>query len=44
VFYIVAMLATWWYWSWALPFMAACLLGASVVAGNCFALIELAGV
>jgi acyl-CoA-binding protein len=44
VFYILAMAATWWYWSWALPFMAACLLGASVLAGNCFALIELAGV
>ena len=42
--YCAAMGATWWYWCLTLPFFAACLLCAAVVAGNCFAMIELAGV
>jgi len=44
VLYTVALLATWWYWFIVMPWMGVCLLGFSVLAGNCFALIELAGV
>lgn len=43
-FYVVAFMMTWWYWFLVLPWLAACLIGAAIVAGNCFALIELAGV
>ena len=35
---------TWWYWFLVLPCAAFWLLGAAVMAGNCFGLIELAGV
>ena len=35
---------TWWYWFLVLPFVAFWLLGAAILAGNCFGLIELAGV
>lgn len=42
--YIALLSVTWWYWWCVLPFWALCWLGISVVAGNCFALIELAGV
>lgn len=42
--YIVLLAGTWWYWMMVLPALAAGLLGMAVVAGNCFALIELAGV
>jgi len=44
ILYCVLMGTTWWYWCLTLPFFAACFLGAAIVAGNCFALIELAGV
>lgn len=36
--------ASWWYWFLVLPTLALWLLGAAVLAGNCFGLIELAGV
>jgi hypothetical protein len=42
--YTVSLIATWWYSLLLLPWMGFCLLGTAVVAGNCFALIELAGV
>lgn len=35
---------TWWYWFLVLPCIAFWLLGAAILAGNCFGLIELAGV
>lgn len=41
--YCAALGFTWWYWCLVLPFLALCLLGTAVMAGNCFALIELAG-
>jgi len=44
IFYCVVMVATWWYWCLVLPFFAGCLLCSAIVAGNCFALIEMAGV
>ena len=34
---------TWWYWFLVLPTIAFWLLGAAILAGNCFGLIELAG-
>ncbi|GKZ01536.1 hypothetical protein MPSEU_001104200 [Mayamaea pseudoterrestris] len=42
--YIGAMCVTWWYWLLVLPWMGAIMLGAALVAGNCYALIEMAGV
>jgi len=42
--YCAAMALTWWYWVFTLPFFALCLLGSALLAGNCFAVIELAGV
>jgi len=42
--YTAALVLTWWYWFLVLPFMAAWMLGFANMAGNCFALIELAGV
>jgi hypothetical protein len=42
--YIVLMTVTWWYWWCILPCLAVGLLAVSILAGNCFALIELAGV
>lgn len=44
ILYTAAMVMTWWYWTLTLPFLAICLLGTAVALGNCFALIELAGV
>lgn len=44
ILYCAALAMTWWYWCLFLPFTAFCLLGSAVMAGNCFALIELAGV
>jgi hypothetical protein len=44
VLYCVALGLTWWYWMIVLPAAALFLLGAATLAGNCFALIELAGV
>ena len=44
VAYTALLFATWWYWCLVLPTAMAWLLGAAVLAGNCFALIELAGV
>jgi hypothetical protein len=35
---------TFWYWFISLPILAFWMLGAAVLAGNCFGLIELAGV
>lgn len=42
--YCGILFATWWYWSITLPWLALCLIGAAIFAGNCFALIEIAGV
>lgn len=44
ILYCFAMGITWWYWCLVLPWLAFCLVGSGIVAGNCFALIELAGV
>ena len=42
--YVAALVMTWWYWFMVLPWLGACLIGTAIVAGNCFALIEMAGV
>ena len=44
VLYTFFLCSTWWYWLVVLPWLGAGLLCLSVLAGNCFALIELAGV
>ena len=44
VAFVAIMVVTWWYWWLVLPWLGLCLLGVSIVAGNCFALIEMAGV
>lgn len=44
VLYTIVLVSTWWYWFLVLPWLGLVLLGFSFVAGNCFALIELAGV
>ena len=42
--YCLGMGMTWWYWFLTLPWLAVCFLSCAVLAGGCFALIELAGV
>lgn len=44
VTYCTLLAITWWYWCVTLPLVAFWLLGAAILAGNCFGLIELAGV
>jgi hypothetical protein len=44
ILYGVLLVMTWWYWVLTLPFMAVCMMGGALLLGNCFALIELAGV
>jgi len=44
VAYCALLGVTWWYWFLVLPTAAFWLLGAAILAGNCFGLIELAGV
>lgn len=44
VVYCLLLGVSWWYWFLVLPTLAFWLLGLAVVAGNCFGLIELAGV
>ena len=43
VFYTTFLCITWWYWLLVLPSLGLALLGLSVIAGNCFGVIELAG-
>ncbi|CAB9510528.1 acyl-CoA-binding protein [Seminavis robusta] len=44
-FYVLTMfVVTWWYWFLVLPWFASIFLGAALLSGNCFALIEMAGV
>ena len=42
--FVVLLCSTWWYWLVVLPWSGVALLFLSILAGNCFALIELAGV
>ena len=42
VFVCIAV-SGWWYWLVMLPWFSVCALMLSIMAGNCFALIELAG-
>jgi acyl-CoA-binding protein len=42
--FVASMLLTWWYWLLVLPWLSACLLGAAIASGACFAVIEFAGV
>jgi acyl-CoA-binding protein len=42
--YCLGLGMTWWYWFLTLPWLAVCFLSCAVLAGGCFALIELAGV
>jgi hypothetical protein len=44
LFYVLVVAMTWWYWWMVCPWLSACLLGMAIVSGNCFALIDLAGV
>lgn len=44
LYVFVMFIATWWYWFLVLPWCAAFFLGAAFLSGNCFALIEMAGV
>jgi len=44
VAYCALLGVTWWYWFLVLPISAFWLLGTAILAGNCFGLIELAGV
>jgi diazepam-binding inhibitor (GABA receptor modulating acyl-CoA-binding protein) len=41
---LVMILGTWWYWLCCVPWLCLCLLGAAALSGNCFALIDLAGI
>jgi hypothetical protein len=42
--FVFLLLATSWYWWLVVPWLSACLVGAALASGACFALIEFAGV
>ena len=42
-FALAMVVLTWWYWLCVVPWLCLCLLGAAALSGNCFALIDLAG-
>lgn len=42
--FIGLLLVSWWFWFLTLPWLGLCLMGCAILAGNCFALIEVAGV
>ena len=44
LYVFVMFIATWWYWFIVLPWCGAFFLGSAFFSGNCFALIEMAGV
>jgi hypothetical protein len=44
VAYGVVLFLTWWYWMLTLPWLAVCMMFVALLLGNCFALIEFAGV
>lgn len=41
---LVIIIGTWWYWLCVVPWLCLCMLGAAALSGNCFALIDLAGI
>jgi diazepam-binding inhibitor (GABA receptor modulating acyl-CoA-binding protein) len=41
---LTMLIVTWWYWLCVVPWLCLFLLGAAALSGNCFALIDLAGI
>lgn len=44
LYVFIMFVCTWWYWFLVLPWFAVIFLGGAFMSGNCFALIEMAGV
>ena len=43
LYVMIMFIVAWWYWFFTLPWLGSFFLGAAFLSGNCFALIEMAG-